>query len=125
MRRIVSDLLFQLLWIRQGATVLLDKTSYCLPPTFPGKAGKEGSKVQVTSCLIPRSERAGLYIGADAFGALPQESKLPVMDHSCAVGGQMGNPAKIHEPIQQELATVFDQVSAVDQDDSGPARSGF
>ena len=55
-----------------------------------------------------------------ALGRAPSQAVFPVVDRAGAVGGQMGDPAALHQPLENLRRAVAQQMGAVDQDHAGP-----
>ena len=65
--------------------------------------------------LVPGAERAGGHVLLDALGRGAEPGVFPVVDRAGAVGGQVGQPAAGHHPLEDPRGAVAQQVGAVDQ----------
>ena len=87
------------------------------------RTGHQG-EVNVRGRLVPGAERAGGHVLLDRLGRGAQPGVFPVVNRARAVGGQVGQPACGHHPLEDPRGAVAQQVGAVDQHDRGPALAG-
>ena len=54
----------------------------------------------------------------------PEKGEFPIVNGARAVGGQVGHPAALDEPVHDPHRAVLDQVRAIHQDHAGIPLAG-
>src|SRR5437868_3695801 len=77
--------------------------------------------MDIAASLIPGTKRSGRDILPDAFFGSTKIGEFPIVNRSCAVRGQVRDPALIEERGDDLHRTILNQVRAVDQNHAAAA----
>jgi hypothetical protein len=115
MRRFIAQSSFKFFRGRQSHPFFRDEPAQATTVTFAAQRAGQQGKLRVAPRFVPRAECAGGDILADAFFRKAQERKLPIVDCSRPVGGQMRDPTLRHELVYNGSEAVLHQVCAENQ----------
>ena len=103
-RRLVAQRLLQRLGRGQGHAVLADEAAEAAAIAFAAQRAGQQRQMDAAAGFVPGAEGAGGDILPDAFLGAAEEGEFPIVNGAGAVGGEVGDPAVLDEPVDDAHA---------------------
>src|SRR5207237_3331506 len=94
--------------------IFLNESAQGSAETIAIEAADKHRQVDVPARFLPSAEGASGDVFFHAFGRPALESELPIVNCSGSVGGKMGYPPALDQPIDDGRAPILHQMRAVE-----------